>query len=785
MKKIRARQAAAFVFLPQISAGRALGPIWTAFVELIRAVLCQAGLLPPGHHGGLFQSLRDARSEVRWTRAGAPGAAIYLAIIALLATACISCWLAMLQMFLGTAHAQAAMSSLSALADNQDLSNKWVAAIFGVSSGSTTQVQNVVGEMLFAYNAAAGALASFLAIWSVVSFVLDSGHHGQVGGRRHNPLWMPIRLTLATSLMTPIPGQSGWNGGELAVIWLAKQGGKVATTMWSAAGDVMSKGGVIVTPQPSQKMEAAIGAALQTEVCKLAFNTMARRAGQPDYITVNVSRQLKVPGSATVIAVERSYDGSDTYPRKACGAQRFVPPENVQESGAQALLSAHRDVFVQSLPEIQTLAAKIVAAQDPNPSNAGPMPPTADAQTIIEKYSAAVIAAIGPAVAAQNGTAQSALSTDIKSAGWLLAPVWLNTVARLNGQILDAAEKVPDIAGPAIMDTWPDEVKRPLAASNVYWNAALADSGRPTTASTSAGESESFLDHFIAKLGLQTVIEGFEITGNNPMAELSALGHKILNWSFAAMLALAAIVVAAKSPLLNVATAGLGEGISAGLIFLGPLLTCIFGLLGMAGVTLAYLVPFIPTIRWVYGCVSWVLALAEAVLAVPVMLIAHIRSDGEGLAGAAGAPGYVILLTLFLRPAAMIFGLITGLLVFTNAIKLWNWLFLPTIASVQGGSAIGLVAVIVYVVLYTSVTYVLANMSFKAIDQLPDQLPRWIGGSMLQTSSDGAGQAESHVQKAGEIIGTAPGAPRSSGAGETGAARSLSDDHRTEDMLPR
>lgn len=787
MNQRRVRQAAAFIFLPQISAGRALEPVWSAFVMLIRGILIQAALLPREHAGGLSNTLRDAGSAVQWTRAGVPGATIYVAVIAMLATACIGSWLALLHSFLGTAHAQTVISSLSDLTGNQDLSNKWLVAIFGVSSGGAAQVQNVVGEMLLVYNAAAGSIASFLTIWTIVAFMLDSGHHGEVGGRRHNLLWMPIRLTVAASLMIPVPGQRGWNGGELSVIWLAAQGAKVATAMWSAAGEVMAKGGVIVTPQPSQKMEAAIGATLQTEVCKLAFNAMAQRAGQPDYIAVNVSRQLKVPGSSTVVAVERSYDGAYTYPRKACGAQRFVPPENIPEAGAQALVAAHRDVFVQTLPEIQTLAAKIVAAQGPNSAAAGPMPPTADAQTIVEKYSADVIAAIGPAVGAQNGVAQSALSTDIKSAGWLLAPVWLNTMARLNGQILDAAEKVPEVAGPAIMDSWPDEVKRPLAASEVYWHAALTDAGRPTTSSTSAGESESFLDHYIAKLGLQTVIEGFEITGNNPMAELSALGHKILDWSFAAMLAIAAIIVAAKSPLLNIATAGLGEGISAGLIFLGPLLTCIFGMLGIAGITLAYVLPFIPTIRWVYGCVAWVLALAEAVLAIPVMLIAHIRSDGDGIAGSAGAPGYTILLSLFLRPPAMIFGLITGLLIFTNIIKLWNWLFLPTITSVQGGSAIGLVSVVVHVVLYTTVSYGIANASFKAVDQLPDQLARWIGGAMTQTPTEGINQAETNVQKAGEIIGTAPGAPRSSGAGAVGFGenRSSSDDRRTEDMLPR
>ena len=52
----------------------------------------------------------------------------------------------------------------------------------------------------------------------------------------------------------------------------------------------------------------------------------------------------------------------------------------------------------------------------------------------------------------------------------------------------------------------------------------------------------------------------------------------------------------------------------------------------VAGLVLAYLLPAIPFIRFLFGILSWMLAVIEAILAITVFAAAHItREDSDTL----------------------------------------------------------------------------------------------------------------------------------------------------------
>ena len=79
------------------------------------------------------------------------------------------------------------------------------------------------------------------------------------------------------------------------------------------------------------------------------------------------------------------------------------------------------------------------------------------------------------------------------------------------------------------------------------------------------------------------------------------------------------------------------------------------------GLTIAFVLPMIPWVMWIAGVGGWLILVCEAVLAVPLWMLAHMTTQGEGLHGRA-QEGYSLLFNVMFRPTLMLFGLFMGLL---------------------------------------------------------------------------------------------------------------------------
>lgn len=664
--------------------------------------------------------------------------------------------------------------------------------------------------MLLVYNAAAMGLGVFLSLYNVVVVVMESAKHGRLGGQRHSMFWAPVRLVFGMGLLVPI--SDGWNGGQLLVVWMAGQGSKIASSVWEAHIDHVASGrGAIVTPPMSAQLEPVVGTLLAIETCTEAFNSVAAASGDQPYIVANVSRQLRPNGlSQALYAVERSYDGASHYPRKACGSVTFIPPENLDYAGERMMVAAQRDALMAILPDIQALARQIVLANHPNQALRQPPPSTLIGRRISERYAQSLVAKIAPAVQAQHGEAQRKMLSETRAAGWVAAPAWLHTLSRLNSELIKTASTPPEISGPSPGFDWPPEVRSALAGAEQYWNTAAADQGIPTFQSVAAGSQAGPLDRLFSPIGFGTV-KLFQFTGEDPLAELISFGHTILAWAIGILTFFAAAVGWANSagfaavvgwvggPAGAVASVAaqktIGAGLAAILGALGPLVIGIFIMLMSSAALLAVGLAVLPLIRWMYGCISWLLGIFEAIVAVPLMLVAHLRSDGEGLAGPAAQTGYTIILGICLRPVLMVFSLVVGLLVFNNVVGLFNLLFLPNMqASAASGNTMGFFVGVAYVVAYCVAIYGFANASFKAIDYLPNQVLRWIGGQIMH-DMDNTAAIERATQRAGDAGGQLGKdtlkAVGQDGADTGGSGKPTSGPGqqpiitRTEDMIPK
>ena len=71
----------------------------------------------------------------------------------------------------------------------------------------------------------------------------------------------------------------------------------------------------------------------------------------------------------------------------------------------------------------------------------------------------------------------------------------------------------------------------------------------------------------------------------------------------------------------------------------------------------------IPWVMWMAGVCGWIILVCEAMIAVPLWMLAHMTVGGDGLHGRA-IEGWSLLFNVVFRPTLMVIGLFLGYFVF-------------------------------------------------------------------------------------------------------------------------
>jgi hypothetical protein len=86
-----------------------------------------------------------------------------------------------------------------------------------------------------------------------------------------------------------------------------------------------------------------------------------------------------------------------------------------------------------------------------------------------------------------------------------------------------------------------------------------------------------------------------------------------------------------------------------------------------------------------------------------------------------------MILSLVMRPALMLFGLIAAMLLTQPITGLVNAAFMSAVSGVQADSVTGIVSFLAYVTVYVILMTTLLHTVFSLIHWIPDNVPRWIG----------------------------------------------------------
>ena len=171
-----------------------------------------------------------------------------------------------------------------------------------------------------------------------------------------------------------------------------------------------------------------------------------------------------------------------------------------------------------------------------------------------------------------------------------------------------------------------------------------------------------------------------------------------------------------------------------------------FTLLFAAGVALSFVLPLLPFFYWILAVTGYFLLVVEAIFAVNLWAMAHLRMEGDGLSGPAGQKGWTMLLALALAPALMVFGLLVGMALFRVASTLISAGMLHATAGVAGTTNlyVSLVSLVGFGAVISVVYVVVAERSFSLISEFPNRVMAWMGERIEVGGGEERARAAAH-----------------------------------------
>ncbi|MBU0641908.1 MAG: DotA/TraY family protein [Alphaproteobacteria bacterium] len=382
----------------------------------------------------------------------------------------------------------------------------------------------------------------------------------------------------------------------------------------------------------------------------------------------------------------------------------------------------------------------------------------------------------------QSQYAKSGGYDEMVKRGWGAAGLWYGTLGTINKKYMDAlASAVPTLDVLFTAENVQDNERGPLAR---FFGVSRYDLSRSSTdqlENTIIYASENFAAYvpevvpahqnlytsdmgpddavnsgqagwlsrqIIGAMGAKRLRQLQEEPTLDPLARLTAAGHGMVRRSliFAGVggaLGIGGSVLSGLGTINPNPVAG--AGMKAGGEAAGAIAGFMFIIAGIglaAGVFLAYILPLIPFVYFAFAIIGWVLEIFEAIIAMPLWALAHLRIEEGGMPGPGALPGYQLLFMILLRPTLIVFGLVGGYVIFGAATYFFTSLFTAATAITQSdlvsNQSVGAIGVIVYVVMYAFLIYNIALMCFKMIDDVPKGILRWMG-SGAQTFSDSRG----------------------------------------------
>lgn len=674
--------------------------------------------------------------------------------------------------------------------------------IFGVDPSSLLTIMagsesTMVGSVSTVINGIAVFAAALAMLMTFFTGLAQSAHDGTVLGRRYSSLWVPLRAVIGLGFLTPLPG--GYSLLQAIVIWIGTWGSYFADQAWAAALGHLSEDNAPTTLMSTPSTRGTVNALFNAAVCAARAQSVVRQAeGVPSSAVVTVTKVLptrtiayatkfmesglpSVGNGAQSIVIKGgvSFDGADglAQSRAICG-EVMLERSMALGGSLSATIQATAYEQISSLhamsDDLMHLANELVEGRANGSSVRRQLLGIESAYALAE---ASRIQRYGLAAADSMREAKALQLQRAGDGSWITAGAYYNTLSGMSNAIHESAAAEVISAAPRT-DQMPasmrDDLEPYLAAAGtltqdssgtaaVDREAAMAgvsaagagETSQPAVGLTGRIASSAFRAGWDRAMGaISTFCRGLFNAlvesmigqpGDDPIIKLQEFGHTGLEGLMIAVFAGAAVAVIAGAT---------GVGIPAAIaIFLGMMPT-VAGI-GLPLALLAYYLPLIPYIYWIFGLLAWVLLLLEAVAIAPMWAAAHVLPEGEGLAGQHAKQGWVLMISLLLRPILMVMGFVAAVLVIRFMSYVVGTTFQMLIDANMVGRTFGILSTIAYLIAMVGIVIAVSKQSFALIYLIPDRALRFLGGG----ESLGEMGGESGTRAAGGVLwGMAAGA---------------------------
>lgn len=237
------------------------------------------------------------------------------------------------------------------------------------------------------------------------------------------------------------------------------------------------------------------------------------------------------------------------------------------------------------------------------------------------------------------------------------------------------------------------------------------------------------VDSFTHKLS--KAVHGVTMTSSyNPISVLMNLGTSLLQvivdvWVGSIV---ASVTVALIAGICNSSSPS-GLALNAALAWLKSIVMLLTAILLVPGAIFAYYVPLYPYIVFVFATVGWLILVVEGMAAAPLICLGVTHPTGHDFIGK-GEQALMLLLSIFLRPALIIIGLIAAMVVsfvaFRMMIVTFNMVMFNLIAPTQNPLLV-IINLTMTLIIMSTLTMELIEICFKMISSLPNAVMAWIG----------------------------------------------------------
>ncbi len=799
---LRPRKMIRYALVPHF--GGIMNPMKDVFGLLVRTIallFVQSKLLPQDHPvlrgevrgvGAIWLMIVDASANLKFTKQNIPQIAIFYAIVGMIVFSVLGTLTFLMKLGVGSAHADTALptTNSSIYAETSGLAFSWVNNLFPITGGGTG-LPAALGAMLQIYNTGILVLASGVALWSIIMMIMESAHHGEIGGKRHSELFAPLRLIFAIGLLVPV-SSNGFNGIQVLTVYVAHAGSALANVVWNQFAQNLFNVTPTYNVQPTVDLNTFAQNATLDIACNLQGQAISTVSGgsnapktPPTPVAIPGQSSTSNPGAAPSTAsitlrnvIVYSYQSSDGL----CGTVTIGSPDSTIVPGHENdFLTFYTDTIV---PALTPLAQAYINAAAPNGSAYNnPTTPFSGPQwqTLIQGFETKLATTAQGASktytdSVLGSTAWAGLKTEAGTDGWAGAGAIFFRLANI-AKNAQAIQQIEMNASPPNIDLLPVNVEAHVADSclsgyglgaaqgimlcppqsdatanilkkiNTDVQGAQAASGKTQGLSKDDATTQSVVTYIFDTVGLSNMTKwlngNFSSASDSTSATAVSFGQPIFSIaSFGNILMGITSALFAGAAIAGVSVFGTSVGMGFATVF------TVFGtILFPMSLILSVYLPLIPAIRFFFGIMTWLMTIFEAMVTMPIILLYSIQSHGEGLF-AHGQQGYLIILQMMLRPVLMIFGLLASITIFDT---LYNFLGFSVFSTWWGMSNSGqnmtsIMSMFAFVLVYGFLLYSVANVAFSAINGFPDRVLAWLGSSTpIQTQGTGQ-EALEHAQ---------------------------------------